>query len=100
MRITPAHAGKTLNARNVGTGQGDHPRACGKDEYGDLEAFRTLGSPPRMRERQSGLSGAGRVGGITPAHAGKTQWILSVSFIFKDHPRACGKDGEHLRPEP
>ena len=29
LRITPAHAGKTLSCENIFTFNWDHPRACG-----------------------------------------------------------------------
>ena len=29
---------------------------------------------------------------ITPAHAGKTQSTLSISFLRPDHPRTCGEN--------
>ena len=30
---------------------------------------------------------------ITPAHAGKTDNIIFLDEITKDHPRACGENG-------
>ena len=33
-----------------------------------------------------------KVGGITPAHAGKTAFLLSGSYGIWDHPRACGEN--------
>ena len=33
---------------------------------------------------------------ITPAHAGKTCYSTSQTMAAKDHPRACGENGERL----
>ena len=29
---------------------------------------------------------------ITPAHAGKTSFIISTRSVLTDHPRACGEN--------
>ena len=71
-RITPAYAGKSLNAP---LGQGvlqDHPRLCGEkcrqlDLWGMPE-----GSPPPMRGKGHLSSLRLLVAGITPAYAGKS----------------------------
>ena len=31
-------------------------------------------------------------GGITPAHAGKTDYFCGITVDFWDHPRACGEN--------
>ena len=49
IRITPAHAGKTLlilTMVNIGS---DHPRACGENPPKTTNFLSGLGSPPRMR---------------------------------------------------
>ncbi len=49
--ITPAYAGKTVCKKPRGCEFKDHPRVCGKDLVYHVELERTIGSPPRMRER-------------------------------------------------
>ena len=56
IRITPAHAGKSMAA--------------------DPEASREAGSPPRMRGKVGPNGGAYGHTGITPAHAGKSFWAV------------------------
>ena len=33
-------------------------------------------------------------GGITPAYAGKSPFVLSLSPARRDHPRVCGEKGK------
>ena len=75
-RITPAHAGKTIGCRYFCKNTRDHPRACGKDILFKLVVEVKQGSPPRMRERQCTLKTTYRLQRITPAHAGKTFFLL------------------------
>ena len=70
--ITPAHAGKTFLPSVHPYRQGDHPRACGENRYGVTRLLENIGSPPRMRGKRASVGSAGLEGGITPAHAGKT----------------------------
>ena len=90
--ITPACAGKTLEAMGVSHLWEDHPRVCGKDARFFSLASETLGSPPRVRERQFGIFNCFGVNRITPACAGKTELTNSHIFTVQDHPRVCGKD--------
>ena len=49
LRITPAHAGKTVDVIHAEDSDQDHPRACGEN-WMRLERIAPLtGSPPRMR---------------------------------------------------
>ena len=92
IRITPAHAGKTIFPVLFGFLETDHPRACGEN----LKLFRISlvrrGSPPRMRGKQTGSKSYHAFLRITPAHAGKTRIFVSVDFVTTDHPRACGEN--------
>ena len=90
--ITPAHAGKTvLQALRKQAGV-DHPRACGENESGMRATGKTKGSPPRMRGKHKKVCRPRLVGGITPAHAGKTRAFILCSPCLWDHPRACGEN--------
>ena len=71
IRITPAHAGRSVHVTLRGVHSKDHPRACGekKQRHGcDLYCL-----------------------GITPAHAGRSQSFTMIQVDRKDHPRACGE---------
>ena len=50
--ITPACAGKTLIRSMRLRLLWDHPRMCGKDQFGPLSVKRASGSPPHVRERR------------------------------------------------
>ncbi len=49
LRITPAHAGKTLQRKKRMKFDEDHPRACGENRCVLLFRCALAGSPPRMR---------------------------------------------------
>ena len=71
MRITPAHAGKSIDDIITLGKMGDHPRACGEKRAFVLMLCETLGSPPRMRGKDPVFLLVFLCTGITPAHAGK-----------------------------
>ena len=52
MRITPAHAGKTLAVLRAQTPLTDHPRACGENIRDHKNNGAGVGSPPRMRGKR------------------------------------------------
>ena len=52
IRITPAHAGKTVPAAELFSSYSDHPRACGENSLLTLSLFSLGGSPPRMRGKR------------------------------------------------
>ena len=91
-RITPAHAGKTMQQRRVAEMGRDHPRACGENSSMQLAASQYAGSPPRMRGKLSDEEIRAYAWRITPAHAGKTGLSLNLSIHGSDHPRACGEN--------
>ena len=91
-RITPAYAGKTSSCSNLTRDYKDHPRVCGKDLVFSFPHKGFVGSPPRMRERRSGVQIPARSIRITPAYAGKTFGGYPNVCANEDHPRVCGKD--------
>ena len=92
MRITPAHAGKTLVLLHAYILFQDHPRSRGKDKAPNIAGTIAAGSPPLTRERHCFKSFLSCFDGITPAHAGKTADIQTNILLFWDHPRSRGKD--------
>ena len=91
-RITPAHAGKTRGYTDSLPQLQDHPRACGENSMGHMCAVCLQGSPPRMRGKLVWLLHRLTRRRITPAHAGKTNYIFLTGRINQDHPRACGEN--------
>ena len=79
--ITPADAGKTGTHHAASQRQTDHPRGCGENAsiLSDRRFF--AGSPPRMRGKQSDMTGRPSMVRITPADAGKTGLNSSVALL-------------------
>ena len=92
IRITPAHAGKTLNLNVEVITKKDHPRACGENQTTLSHAYKNLGSPPRMRGKRRETKLGTQSFRITPAHAGKTVWVGGKRFNSSGSPRACGEN--------
>ena len=94
--ITPAHAGKSIPAGKHPGSRWDHPRTCGeKLRITRLDAF-LEGSPPHMRGKVFLLPLFQTIHGITPAHAGKSNFFLAFSLLLWDHPRTCGEKSGNL----
>ena len=90
--ITPACAGKTIQAYISRKSFWDHPRVCGKDGMTLKQGYMQEGSPPRVRERLHHHFLIFSFLRITPACAGKTTSRHRHFLKLKDHPRVCGKD--------
>ena len=69
--ITPACAGKSDAEIVVHSPLEDHPRVCGEKGRCHKGQLTQLGSPPRVRGKDSQSSFPRRMPGITPACAGK-----------------------------
>ena len=91
-RITPADAGKTCNGMKSVYRVRDHPRGCGENGLYALRLSKCLGSPPRMRGKQSTVVYRLNRRRITPADAGKTASMDSTLKSPEDHPRGCGEN--------
>ena len=90
--ITPAGAGKTLQAAFCGLPGKDHPRGCGENAFYEKRNCIAGGSPPRMRGKLLIIAPKLCLGGITPADAGKTLHASAHSRLSGDHPRGCGEN--------
>ena len=90
--ITPADAGKTSAAIFCILAARDHPRGCG--ENGNIPCFlpAQYGSPPRMRGKPVKSLRKLKKVRITPADAGKTEFLEQPRCIAEDHPRGCGEN--------
>ena len=71
--LIPAHAGKTEGGQvNRVLGEA-HPRACGENDWTDLDTNGAACSSPRMRGKPGLVTFNKGIGGLIPAHAGKTR---------------------------
>ena len=89
--ITPAYAGKSPLRAVFWCRHRDHPRVCGEKRTQAHPAKTGLGSPPRMRGKETPDQGIDQEFGITPAYAGKRLAFLESTAIMQDHPRVCGE---------
>ena len=91
IRITPAHAGKSVTLRAIAHNEWDHPRTCGEKKNFALHCCQKLGSPPHMRGKVGVCRLVDGICGITPAHAGKRAIRTAKWKANEDHPRTCGE---------
>ena len=95
-RITPACAGKRVAHDPKVIYLGDHPRVCGEKQHATSQGSPLPGSPPRVRGKATSLSGIVPLSRITPACAGKRNYIICVDGSRSDHPRVCGEKTKNL----
>ena len=91
LRITPAHAGKSIVLPRLLIFGEDHPRPCGEKKLDQSELVYKAGSPPPMRGKGAGSANCRGAAGITPAHAGKRTVVAALVCVAQDHPRPCGE---------
>ena len=70
----------------------DHPRRCGENYKVTVAFFKTSGSPPQVRGKQTATDYDPYLHGITPAGAGKTFVPTACGHYAQDHPRRCGEN--------
>ena len=74
----------------------DHPCVCGEKTGSKGESRGELGSPLRMRGKESSLSLPKSLSRITPAYAGKRTRVSSRTLSVQDHPCVCGEKDADL----
>ena len=96
-RITPAYAGKRGRCPRPAGRRWDHPRVCGEKIRARLHPRFLVGSPPRMRGKETDSRRQCCSAGITPAYAGKRTLFCLAGRRNRDHPRVCGeKCSDHI----
>ena len=78
----------------------DHPRTGGEKVHRRCCHPLKLGSPPHRRGEVPGGRGSGMSSRITPAQAGRRDYLLSSGSIFGDHPRTGGEKQMSRKKEP
>ena len=89
--ITPAYAGKSANSEPITLDVEDHPRLCGEKLKAAISTMMGQGSPPPMRGKGESKGHRQPKTRITPAYAGKSSSVASLTFPSRDHPRLCGE---------
>ena len=98
--ITPAYAGKSEPHGAKATRAGDHPRVCGEKDVIGIRRLIEVGSPPRMRGKDTIQRHIPGGVGITPAYAGKSRFPPLWAQRTRDHPRVCGEKQRLRRAGP
>ena len=90
--LIPAHAGKTPILRRGVFAPGAHPRSRGENGMTPAGTGVPAGSSPLTRGKHE-VAGAGEaVGGLIPAHAGKTVIRRPQTRSGRAHPRSRGEN--------
>ena len=90
-RITPAHAGKSLQTKTDEKYREDHPRTRGEKLLKAFVHSDRKGSPPHTRGKVIVGFFQPLCRGITPAHAGKSLTFPEAGTANEDHPRTRGE---------
>ena len=96
--LIPAHAGKTRKASVQSTSVRAHPRSRGENCVGVLCAGCASGSSPLTRGKPVSVPSHEPVGGLIPAHAGKTVLVCCALVARRAHPRSRGENPSRFRP--
>ena len=90
--LIPAHAGKTLHDGII-LHQGEaHPRSRGENTLTRGSRGQATGSSPLTRGKREAEAGERVLGGLIPAHAGKTSRWWTFSPSTGAHPRSRGEN--------
>ena len=98
MGLIPAHAGKTSFVGMVLTAVWAHPRSRGENGKVATSGTEVLGSSPLTRGKHRPGFGLGLLGGLIPAHAGKTLARGRGLMVSRAHPRSRGENSNRKAP--
>ena len=90
--LIPAHAGKTPAIRPPSTRSRAHPRSRGENLKQIARDVNKSGSSPLTRGKPADRAGRLAVGGLIPAHAGKTFNRELSRVDGRAHPRSRGEN--------
>ena len=90
--LIPAHAGKTAYPARPPAKRGAHPRSRGENPPRKTRIPTSSGSSPLTRGKRCGWYCVRVVGGLIPAHAGKTTACEPMRITQAAHPRSRGEN--------
>ena len=90
--LIPAHAGKTSASWSATASSPAHPRSRGENHGQYFGASGVPGSSPLTRGKLEDEVAGARVGGLIPAHAGKTLRSSDEAPNQEAHPRSRGEN--------
>ena len=91
-RLIPAHAGKTWSCSGSGRPAWAHPRSRGENQVTVDPTIFDDGSSPLTRGKHLASAHGAAIGGLIPAHAGKTWYSWSKPYVVRAHPRSRGEN--------
>ena len=92
--LIPAHAGKTRTQFSIRAMQRAHPHSRGENVTRPREASVVCGSSPLTRGKQAHCLHQVVIGGLIPAHAGKTGHRTRGQTNSPAHPHSRGENGK------
>ena len=98
--LIPAHAGKTTTPLPRSRSWWAHPRSRGENDAGAPHPRARFGSSPLTRGKLDVGVGVDQVGGLIPAHAGKTFSRSARAVGATAHPRSRGENPATSRVSP
>ena len=98
--LIPAHAGKTGRTSSSRCGRAAHPRSRGENAPVGGDRDTDAGSSPLTRGKRAIRRSVRIVGGLIPAHAGKTRRSRRRSRRRRAHPRSRGENVESEQRSP
>ena len=90
--LIPTHAGKTRWSGRAGGSRRAHPRSREENCAGTAVMGSTSGSSPLTRGKHLHTRAVRGLGGLIPAHAGKTSTSYKTASIPEAHPRSRGEN--------
>ena len=90
--LIPAHAGKTCQRGSSRESRQAHPRSRGENRRANDARSTPRGSSPLTRGKPAVAEGMRAIGGLIPAHAGKTAATARAKEYAEAHPRSRGEN--------
>ena len=91
-RLIPAHAGKTQPPGLLPAARPAHPRSRGENASSSMPIKSAYGSSPLTRGKHVATPSWAARPRLIPAHAGKTNTLITTMFYNKAHPRSRGEN--------
>ena len=98
--LIPAHAGKTRRGWMISGCHRAHPRSRGENRSISRPRAGRMGSSPLTRGKREAETGERVLGGLIPAHAGKTRGRGTCRTRPAAHPRSRGENWLGMGFEP
>ena len=96
--LIPAHAGKTPGSVDSHAASWAHPRSRGENGKAIVSFDAGSGSSPLTRGKPQHTHPGQQARRLIPAHAGKTNVVISPCLARRAHPRSRGENAVEMEP--